>query len=1038
MTTQVPGDDLVPLSVADRYYDAFNARDHGAWLDTLDEDVEILVDAGVLRGRKAALVYLNGILRAYPGVTVGLRRVVAVSPDAVVSEFKLLNPMSKFAAEPSDAPDSAAPWLLDGMTCEVLRLRADRLVSLHSYYSPTANDRTSTAEVPSRAEAARIANRQAALSQVATQVAGGASERDLVEVINNVIAEFAGVDVSLMMRFDTGDTAVLLAASGLADELAVLGQRFPLSAELRQVRDSGQARRFAARSWPLPEAVGPRVGQDELKWCVGVPILLKGRVWGVSLLGSAHDEPLADDIEEGITAFTQLVSTALANAQANDELRERAREQSELLEVAEIAAAGADEPRVYAAIVQAASAALEGLPTMLIRFVDDGAAEVLAPLGENADISPVGRRIHVDDTSVTAQVQRTGRPARIDDYREPPGKEGALRVGLRGSVGVPMTVGGRPWGVLAASSSHGPLPSTTEHRLSLFAGTGAAAIAGAQARGELLDLAKNQAALRRVAELAAGDAPVHEVLHVIAQEASDLAEVEFGMVLRFDDSDGGNQIVALAGAPDGFVEGMRTSGSGDSAVQRVWRTGHPARVEDLGLLDGLWPQMAHAQGFTTSLGVPVVIRGGLWGAVIVVGGPTGFSQLMEEHLSRFAELGATAVSAADAREELRLMADEHAAVRRVAELVARGAALEEVFRAVAVETSALLGGVPSSLLRYDETDAAYVVAASNPQTALTGRVFAASDDNRVLEDVHRKGQLVRIDAVNAQADSPNDVDEKVRLAVPVTVEEHIWGALAVRSRGAALPTGSKERLVPFAELAAVAIVNAETKAKLTASRARVVATADETQRRLERDVHDGAQQRLVHTVIALKMAKDALQAGESPVDLLNDALTHAERASRELRDIVRGILPASLTRGGLRTGLESLVADLALPVQLQVTAPRLSTQIETTAYFIVAEAITNVIKHAQASRATVTVSVQNRTLVIDVSDNGIGGADIRNGTGLTGLLDRVEAGNGTLTLTSQPGGGTTVAAKLPLDNQPLNGPVADAAQRLDGRLSPTV
>ena len=202
--------------------------------------------------------------------------------------------------------------------------------------------------------------------------------------------------------------------------------------------------------------------------------------------------------------------------------------------------------------------------------------------------------------------------------------------------------------------------------------------------------------------------------------------------------------------------------------------------------------------------------------------------------------------------------------------------------------------------------------------------------------------------------------------------------------GVPLPAGSEDRLTPFAELTAVAIVNADNKSKLTASRARVVATADETRRRVQRDVHDGAQQRLVHTIIALKLARDAVLAGESPTDLLDEALSNAERASKELRDIVRGILPASLTRGGLRSGLESLVADIALPVELLVTAPRLSAQIETTAYFIVAEAMTNVLKHSQADNATVNVSVSGPALVIEVQDNGIGGADPRNGTGLTG------------------------------------------------------
>ena len=242
----------------------------------------------------------------------------------------------------------------------------------------------------------------------------------------------------------------------------------------------------------------------------------------------------------------------------------------------------------------------------------------------------------------------------------------------------------------------------------------------------------------------------------------------------------------------------------------------------------------------------------------------------------------------------------------------------------------------------------------------------------------------------------------------------MWGALTASTPGPPLPAGSEDRLTPFAELVAAAIANAENKSKLTASRARVVATADETRRRLQRDVHDGAQQRLVHTIIALKLARDALGAGQAVSGLLQEALSNAERANGELRDIVRGILPASLTRGGLQSGLESLVADLALPVELTVSAPRLPAHIETTAYFVVAEAMTNIVKHARADRAAVDVSVDNQSLIVEIRDNGVGGANPAGGTGLTGLFDRVEASDGTLTVTSFTGAGTTIRAAFPV------------------------
>ncbi len=1326
-----------PLTLADRYYAAFNARDFDAWLETLAEDVDVIVDAGVMRGPQAALAYMSGILQAYPGVTVSSRRVVAASSDAVVSEFHLANPIAGAEAHGSSPTEPSVPWHLGGVTCEVLRVRGNRLVSLHSYYSPAVTDRTPIALVPSRAEAARIAHRQAALGRVATQVAGGATERDLAAVINEVIAEFAGVDVSLMMRLEPDDTAVIFAVSGFVDGPVSIGERLVISDDIRAVRDSGRTLRFGAHGWPLQNLPIYSAPGEKLRWCVGVPIMLHGRVWGISLLGSSQDESFADDIEDGIVAFTQLASTALANAQATDELRERAREQTELLHVAEVAAAGADPMEVFAAVVRSASKVLNGQLTTLMRFVDSEVADVLAFSGPG--IPATGERLLIDPASVTAQVQRTGRPARIDNYRDAPGNRFANDIAkLRASAGVPISVHGQLWGILAATSMDGPLPADIESRLMQFAGTVATAIAGAQARaelralaekqaalrrvaeviarapkdnqiydvvcaeaariidedttlirldeansytvvasscdmeaigsrielptddgsvvsevlrtrssarverfveepeyrnyhldgltssvgvpiivgvrlwgvlsaatagrrllttaeqslqqfgglmavavanadarGRLKDFADEQAALRRVAELAAHDAPAEQVLQAVAVEASGLAGVEFGMVLQYEGIDGANRVVALNGAPDNFAVGMRAPGAGESAVQRVWGTGRVARVDDLGEMTGLWPGLAHERGFKASAGVPIVIHGMLWGALIVCGRDDPVPPAVEEHLVNFADLAATAIGAANARQELRLLADEQAALRRVAELAAHEAPAEDVLAAVAAEASALAGVDFATLLRYGRDGSTVIVAAAGAPEGITVGMRSPGTGDGAVQRVWRTGRPARVDKLaemtgvwpllahskgfdasaavpvvlhgqlwgavvvvgraeafpmpieehlanfadlaatavsaadarqglrrlaaeqaavrrvaelvarsveldqifnavttetssllgNAAATllryeqaadatvvaSTNDSTPRERrvpvgpgpdlepdlhrptdpsvpagipvyagdgvVTVPVTVEGHAWGAVTVATSGAPFPAGIEEQLTPFAELTAVAVVNAENKAKLTASRARVIATADETRRRIQRDVHDGAQQRLVHTIIVLKMARDAALEGRPTNELVNEALSNAERASKELRDIVHGILPASLTRGGLRSGLESLLLDLALPVELTVGAPRLSPQIETTAYFIVAEAITNVVKHAHANRATVDVKVENSTLIIHIEDDGVGGADPGNGSGLTGLLDRVEAGNGSLRVTSPAGGGTKLSAKLPLDGR---------------------
>ena len=202
---------------------------------------------------------------------------------------------------------------------------------------------------------------------------------------------------------------------------------------------------------------------------------------------------------------------------------------------------------------------------------------------------------------------------------------------------------------------------------------------------------------------------------------------------------------------------------------------------------------------------------------------------------------------------------------------------------------------------------------------------------------------------------------------------------------------------------------------LAASRARVVAAADETRRRLQHDLHHGARERLAHTVVALKLARDALASGRSAADLNDEALAHAERASRELDGVVRGILPTILVHGGLRPGVESLIAGLTLQAEVRVAAPRLPAETETAAYLVVAEALTNVAAHACADRVRVSVELEGALLAVEVRDDGVGGADPTRGRGLTGLVDRVEAVGGVLTITSHPGAGTVLRAVLPVD-----------------------
>jgi PAS domain S-box-containing protein len=361
------------------------------------------------------------------------------------------------------------------------------------------------------------------------------------------------------------------------------------------------------------------------------------------------------------------------------------------------------------------------------------------------------------------------------------------------------------------------------------------------------------------------------------------------------------------------------------------------------------------------------------------------------------------------RDELRLLADEQAALRRVATLVAQGVSATEVFDAVAAEMCELLGADSTHLLRYESDGTASVVAVEGDPA-----VDMAAVTRTVLAVEH------------AASGTGPDCLATLRhlgmgseLAEPIVVEGRPWGLMvAVWTQRQPVSAGAEARMAQFTELMATAIANGEARTEVAASRARVVAAADEERRRVVRDLHDGAQQGLVNTVITLKLAHLAIQNGDDGARaLVTEALDHAQRATSELRELAHGILPAALTRGGLRSGVEALTARMSIPVETAVPEDRLSAAVEATAYFVVAEALTNVAKHARAAHVAVTASVTDGALVVQVRDDGIGGARA-DGTGLLGLRDRLAAVDGRLGVESPADGGTLVAAYIPLSGAP--------------------
>jgi PAS domain S-box-containing protein len=372
--------------------------------------------------------------------------------------------------------------------------------------------------------------------------------------------------------------------------------------------------------------------------------------------------------------------------------------------------------------------------------------------------------------------------------------------------------------------------------------------------------------------------------------------------------------------------------------------------------------------------------------------------------------------------ELRALAVEQAALRRVATLVASEGEPQRVFSAVAEEVGRLLGAQSANMVRYEVGAEATVVggwsAEGTPAVEVGPRVPLDGETTAVR--VRRTGRAARVDSYDgltgALAERLRSLGFRCAVAAPIALSGRLWGAVIVSSvRAGAFAPGDEDRISSFAELAAQALANADAREQLAASRARIVEAGDAERRRLERNLHDGAQQRLVATALTLRLAERRVDADPVAVrELLSRAHSELEQALGELRELARGLHPAVLTDRGLGPALDALATRAPVPVEV-VGAPgdRLPERVEAAAYYVVSEALTNVAKYARASVVRVAVEHPDGRLVVTVSDDGVGGADAGRGTGLRGLADRVEALGGRLDVSSPAGGGTTLRASLP-------------------------
>jgi signal transduction histidine kinase len=462
----------------------------------------------------------------------------------------------------------------------------------------------------------------------------------------------------------------------------------------------------------------------------------------------------------------------------------------------------------------------------------------------------------------------------------------------------------------------------------------------------------------------------------------------------------------------------------ESVLRYVQRTGDPLVVSDA-LTDQRFARDPYFAGLDVCslLALPVFSRGELR-AVLLLENRLIRGAFSPDRLDSISLIGgqlAVSLDNAELYARWRGIADEQAALRRVATLVAQGAAPAAVFGAVVDEMATLLDADGITLCRYEPGDEVAIVVHRGPQASeLPPGTRLRLDGESVARTVRRTRRPARMDSYAPSGGRVGELTRtqrfRARVGVPIVVDGQLWGTMIANWISDEPPPPDTEvRMAQFTQLLETAIANADSRDQLTASRARLLTEADQARRRVVRDLHDGAQQRLVHTIVTLKLALPLMQTNPAEAEsLIVDAIEHAQLGNTELRELAHGMLPTALTTGGLRAALETVVTRLDLPVRVHLPTERFAPEVEASAYFIVAEALTNVVKHARASAAEVDVRADGGMLQIRVGDDGVGGADPA-GHGLVGMSDRVAALGGQLVIESPPGHGTILRAALPLE-----------------------
>jgi signal transduction histidine kinase len=607
---------------------------------------------------------------------------------------------------------------------------------------------------------------------------------------------------------------------------------------------------------------------------------------------------------------------------------------------------------------------------------------------------------------------------------------------LESSLRSAVVVDGLVWGALCTQPHEHP-GTEAGAWVEDFAELVSVAVAAASARAALQRLTGEQAALRHVATLVAEGSSPSDLFAAVARAVAQAIDVEAISVERID-ADRSTTVIASLDAPM-FPIGSRWPVDEPGLHASVVSSGRPIRVDDVSIVGGPSGTAMRESAIRSLVAAPIIVEGAVWG-VMWVGGKRDepLAAAAETRLRDFAELAAVAVANARSRHQLRRLADSEASLRRVATLAAEGATLGQLLAAVADEAARMLGGVPVAILRFDRGDSCEVVAAHNDPVFELGSSWPVEEAS-LAAAVRESRAPVRIDDIAA---SRGIVAEAVRAAgltsaigAPIVVDGDVWGMVRIglRQRREALPSFTgwytsrmlssevpgeeiEARLASFTDLVGTAISRAQAQAELIASRARIVEAGDEAMRRIERDLHDGTQQRLVALTLHLqRLRADVPVADQATHEGLGEVERELKSVIGEVQELSRGVHPAQLAVGGLRPSLRALARRSPIPVDVSVDVPeRPPASVETGLYYVVSEALANAIKHSGAASVSVSVVGDLRSVRATVADDGVGGAETGAGSGLTGLRDRVDALAGVFSVVSPRGGGTTISVELPI------------------------